>query len=495
MTALNDKIPAVLIANRGEIALRIIRTLKRLEIKSIAVFHDLDRDAPHVRAADEAVEIFGEPATQAYLDADQLIAIAQNTHAAAIHPGYGFLAENAGFADKIAKACLIFIGPNPTAIRAMGDKIESKKLAAKANVSTIPGTEDAVSDVDEAARIAAKIGYPVMVKASAGGGGKGMRIAHDEPELRAVFEQAISEAKTSFGDDRVMLEKFITRPRHIEIQVLGDKLGTVIDLGERECSIQRRHQKIIEEAPSPVLRDDVRTAMAAQAIALAQAVDYDSTGTVEFIMDEAQNFYFLEMNTRLQVEHPVTEWVHGLDLVEAQLMVAAGNQVPVTEGKAQGHAIELRICAEDPDQDFMPAIGTIRKLCLPDADWVRWDAGIEEGSVVTPAFDPMLAKLIIYGDTRAEAIARAQTALTELAVLGITTNGPYLRRILHHPAFIAGEPITSFVVDHSDDLAPHTLSDSNRLAALAAAALSDPALKQQWQDTPETARHIGGWRN
>ncbi len=495
MTALNDTLPAVLIANRGEIALRIIRTLKRLGIKSIALFHDLDRHAPHVRAADVAVEIFGEPATQAYLDADQIIKVAQDNGAAAIHPGYGFLAENAGFADQIAAAGLIFIGPNPTAIRAMGDKIESKKLAQRANVSTIPGTEDAVTDLDEAARIADDIGYPIMIKASAGGGGKGMRIAHDEAALRTGFSQAMSEAATSFGDDRVFIEKFITRPRHIEIQVLGDKHGTVIDLGERECSIQRRHQKIIEEAPSPVLRDEVRTDMAAQAVALAKAVDYDSTGTVEFIMDETQNFYFLEMNTRLQVEHPVTELVHGLDLVEAQLVVAAGQKVPAPSGKVTGHAIELRICAEDPDQDFMPAIGTIRKLCLPDADWVRWDAGIEEGSIVTPAFDPMLAKLIIYGDTRAQAIERAQAALLQLAVLGITTNAPYLKRILHHPGFIAGETVTSFVTDHADDLTPPPLTDQRLLAALAAAALSDPAVKQQWTDTPDTARHIGGWRN
>ncbi len=495
MTALNDQLPAVLIANRGEIALRIMRTLKALDIKSIALFHDLDRDAPHVRAADHAVEIFGEPATQAYLDAAQIIKVAQDQGASAIHPGYGFLAENAGFAEAVAAAGLVFIGPNPNAIRAMGDKIESKKLAQRANVSTIPGTEDAVTDIDEAARIATDIGYPVMVKASAGGGGKGMRIAHDEAELRAVFSQAISEAKTSFGDDRVMLEKFITRPRHIEIQVLGDKHGTVIDLGERECSIQRRHQKIIEEAPSPVLRDDVRAAMAAQAVALAKAVNYDSTGTVEFILDEAQNFYFLEMNTRLQVEHPVTELVHGLDLVEAQLEVAAGNKVPATSSKATGHAIELRICAEDPDQDFMPAIGTIRKLCLPDADWVRWDAGIEEGSIVTPAFDPMLAKLIVYGDTRAQAIERAQAALTDLAVLGITTNAPYLNRILHHSAFIAGETITSFVTDHAEALLPPAMTDQRLLVALAAAALSDPAVMQQWHDTSETARHIGGWRN
>ncbi len=491
--ALNDLIPCVLIANRGEIACRVIRTCKAHGIRTVAVFHDLDRFAPHVGEADVAVEIFGEPATQAYLDQAQIIAAAKAEGATAIHPGYGFLSENAGFVEAVTTAGLAFIGPHAKAIAAMGDKIESKRLAKAAGVNTIPGTEDAVQDGDEAVRVAAEIGFPVMLKASAGGGGKGMRIARSEDEVREGFAAAVSEAKVSFGDDRVFIERYIEQPRHIEIQVMGDKHKNVLHLMERECSIQRRHQKIIEEAPSPFIHAETRAAMAAQAVALAAAVGYDNAGTVEFIVDKDQNFFFLEMNTRLQVEHPITEAITGQDLVELQLLAAAGEALPITQEDIviAGHAIELRICAEDPDQDFMPAIGTLRKLTVPQD--VRFDTGVRQGDAVSPAFDPMLAKLIVHGATRAEAIAKAIKALEEMVLLGCTTNAPYLARILRHKAFQAGETTTAFVADYADDLAAPVYEGAQLQALLAAAALGQPAF-QRLRAAPGPAPTIGAWR-
>lgn len=491
--ALSDLISSVLIANRGEIACRVMRSCKAHGVRTVAVFHDLDRFAPHVAMADVAVEIFGEPASQAYLDQTQILQAALQNGATAIHPGYGFLSENAGFVAAVAAAGLTFIGPHAKAIAAMGDKIESKRLAKAAGVNTIPGSEDAVADGDEALKVAAEIGFPVMLKASAGGGGKGMRIARSEADVREGFAAAVSEAQVSFGDDRVFIERYIEQPRHIEIQIMGDKHGHVLHLMERECSIQRRHQKIIEEAPSPFISAATRAAMAAQAVALAAAVDYDNAGTVEFIVDKDQNFFFLEMNTRLQVEHPITEAITGQDLVELQLLAAAGEPLPITQADVGmvGHAIELRICAEDPDQGFMPAIGTLRKLIVP-AD-VRFDSGVVEGDAVSPAFDPMLAKLIVHGQTRAEAIAKAVKALGDMVLLGCTTNAPYLARILRHPAFIAGETTTGFVVDHANDLAAPIYAGDERIAVLAAAALAQPAFKRL-AAAPGPARTIGAWR-
>ena len=491
---LSEKIPALLIANRGEIAVRVIRTAKAHGIRTIAVYHDLDAAAPHVMEADEAHRLEGEPPTSAYLDIDQIVTVAKQAGAAAVHPGYGFLSENAKFTEALAAENIAFVGPNAHAIRAMGDKIESKKLAAKAGVSTVPGTEDAITDVDEAVKIATGIGYPVMIKASAGGGGKGMRIAHDEDEVRTGFVSAVGEARSSFGDDRVFIEKYIVKPRHIEIQVLGDKHGTVVHLGERECSIQRRHQKIIEEAPSAFITPAIRDAMGRQAVALAQAVDYDSAGTVEFIVDQDRNFYFLEMNTRLQVEHPVTENVTGLDLVEMQLIAAAGEKLPLTQTDVTiaGHSIEMRICAEDPDQGFMPAIGRIRRLRVPDG--VRFDSGIVEGGTVAPAFDSMLAKLIVEDETREGAVAKAIEALKGLVVLGVTTNAGYLKRILEHPAFLQGDTHTGFIAEHEEALKKPGLDTVQTRAVLAAAVLGDPAFVRLANEPPAPLTDMGEWR-
>src|SRR5262250_110782 len=393
----------ILIANRGEIACRIIKTARRLGIATVAVFSEADRDALHVEMADEAVPIGPPPASESYLVIEKIIAACKSTGAEAVHPGYGFLAEQAAFPAALAKAGIVFIGPNPKAIAAMGDKIESKKAAAKAKLSIVPGHLGAIADAKQAARVADEIGYPVMIKASAGGGGKGMRIAHSQAEVAEGFARARSEAKSSFGDDRVFIEKFIVDPRHIEIQVLGDKHGNVIHLGERECSIQRRNQKIVEEAPSPLIDEATRRKMGEQAVALAQAVGYDSAGTVEFVAGQDKSFYFLEMNTRLQVEHPVTELVTGIDLVEQMIRVAAGEELTFGQKdlKIAGSAIESRIYAEDPYRNFLPSTGRLVKY-RPPAEaveggvTVRNDTGVFEGGEISIYYDPMIAKLIAH---------------------------------------------------------------------------------------------------
>jgi len=448
----------LLIANRGEIACRVIRTAKRLGIKTVAVYSEADRDALHVDMADEAVLIGPAAAAQSYLDMDKIIAAAKETGAEAIHPGYGFLSENAAFAKALQKAGIVFVGPNPRAIEAMGDKIESKKLAAKAKVSTVPGHLGVIEDADAAVKIADDIGYPVMIKASAGGGGKGMRIAYSKKDVAEGFASSKSEAKSSFGDDRVFIEKFIEEPRHIEIQVLGDKHGNVIHLGERECSIQRRNQKVIEEAPSPFLDAKTREAMGAEAVALAKAVDYDTAGTVEFIVDKDRNFYFLEMNTRLQVEHPVTELVTGLDLVEQMLRIADGEKLSIKQKdvKLTGSAIESRIYAEDPVRNFMPSTGRLVRFQPPelgteDGVTTRLDTGVEEGGEISVYYDPMIAKLITHAPKRAEAIEQMGRALDAFAIDGFRHNIPFLAVLMRNERWRKGDISTKFIEEEFPD--------------------------------------------
>ncbi len=444
----------ILIANRGEIACRVIKTARKMGIRTVAVYSDADRDALHVEMADEAVHIGPPAATDSYLVIDKIVAACVATGAEAVHPGYGFLSEREAFPVALAKAGIVFIGPNPKAIAAMGDKIESKKAAAKAKVSTVPGHLGEIADPDHAVRIAAEIGYPVMIKASAGGGGKGMRIAYAEKECREGFELARSEARSSFGDDRIFIEKFIENPRHIEIQVIGDKHGNIVHLGERECSIQRRNQKVIEEAPSPLLDAATRAAMGQQAVALAKAVGYDSAGTVEFVAGQDRSFYFLEMNTRLQVEHPVTELVTGLDLVELMIRVAAGEKLPLKQAdvKLNGWAVESRIYAEDPYRNFLPSIGRLVRY-RPPAETVRGgvtvrnDTGVTEGGEISMFYDPMIAKLVTHAPTRAAAIDAQAQALDAFHIDGIQHNIPFLTALMQHPRWREGRLSTGFIAE------------------------------------------------
>jgi propionyl-CoA carboxylase alpha chain len=444
----------ILIANRGEIACRIIKSARRMGIETVAVYSDADRDALHVEMADTAIAIGPPPAAQSYLVIEKIVAACKESGAEAVHPGYGFLSERAAFAEALAKAGIVFIGPNPAAIAAMGDKIESKKAAARAKVSTVPGHLGVIADHDEAMAIAEQIGYPVMIKASAGGGGKGMRIARSKAEVAENFVRARSEAKSSFGDDRVFIEKFVTDPRHVEIQVLGDKHGNVIYLGERECSIQRRNQKVIEEAPSPLLDAATRAKMGEQAVALAKAVGYDSAGTVEFVAAQDRSFYFLEMNTRLQVEHPVTELVTGIDLVEQMIRVAAGEKLKFKQSdiRLNGWAVESRIYAEDPYRNFAPSIGRLVRYRPPaegehDGITVRNDTGVAEGGEISLYYDPMIAKLVTHADTRAEAIDAQADALDAFTIEGIRHNIPFLAAIMQHPRWRSGKLSTAFIAE------------------------------------------------
>ncbi|MEC8282520.1 MAG: acetyl-CoA carboxylase biotin carboxylase subunit, partial [Pseudomonadota bacterium] len=425
----------ILIANRGEIACRVMRTARAMGIKTVAVYSDADVDAVHVAMADEAVRIGPPPSAESYLVIDALLAATKETGADAVHPGYGFVSENAAFAEALAEAGVAFIGPGPAAIRAMGDKIESKKLADAAGVNTVPGYLGALEDAEAAVKVAEEIGFPVMIKASAGGGGKGMRVAWNAEEAREGFRSAVNEAKSSFGDDRVFIEKFVEEPRHIEIQVLADNHGTTLHLGERECSIQRRHQKVIEEAPSPFLDAETRAAMGAQAVALAAAVDYRSAGTVEFIVDKDRNFYFLEMNTRLQVEHPVTEYVTGLDLVAEMINIAAGKPISITQDQVEltGWAIEARVYAEDPSRNFLPSIGRLtRYQAPPESANVRVDSGVAEGGEISMFYDPMIAKLVTYGADRAAAIDEMADALNRFRIRGVGNNLDFLAATVDH---------------------------------------------------------------
>ena len=451
-------ISKVLIANRGEIACRIIKTARRMGIATVAVYSDADRDALHVEMADEAIHIGPPAAAQSYLLIDKIVAACKTTGADAVHPGYGFLSEREAFATALKEAGIIFVGPNEGAIAAMGDKIESKKAAAAAGVSTVPGHLGIIEDSAAAILIAGEIGYPVMIKASAGGGGKGMRIAHSAAQVEEGFRLARSEAKASFGDDRVFIEKFIVEPRHIEIQVLGDKHGNVIHLGERECSIQRRNQKVIEEAPSPLLDAETRARMGAQAVALAKAVNYDSAGTVEFVAGQDKSFYFLEMNTRLQVEHPVTELVTGIDLVEQMFRVAAGEKLGLKQSdiKLKGWAVEARVYAEDPLRNFLPSIGRLTLYRPPPERaekgiTVRNDTGVFEGGEISIHYDPMIAKLCTHALTRASAIAAMSDALDSFAIEGIQHNIPFLAALMQHPRWREGRLSTAFITNEYPD--------------------------------------------
>jgi len=439
----------ILIANRGEIACRIMRTAKRMGIKTVAVYSEPDADALHVREADEAVAIGPAASAESYLSIPRIVEAARATGAEAVHPGYGFLSERTAFAEALAHAGIAFIGPSPKAIAAMGDKIESKKLAIAAGVSTVPGHVGVLDSPEAAIAEAEKIGYPVMLKASAGGGGKGMRIAYDAQEVRDGLASARSEAKSSFADDRVFIEKYVEKPRHIEIQVLADAHGTTLHLGERECSIQRRHQKVIEESPSPFLDEKTRQAMGEQAVALAKAVGYSSAGTVEFIVDPKRNFYFLEMNTRLQVEHPVTEFVTGLDLVEWMIRIAAGEKLPFTQKqiKLKGWAIEARVYAEDPSRNFLPSIGRLTRYRPPAGDGVRVDTGVYEGAEISMHYDPMIAKLVTAGADRAAAVALMQRALDGFAIRGLNHNIEFLSALMALPRFRAGDMSTNLIAE------------------------------------------------
>ncbi len=468
----------ILIANRGEIACRVIKTARRMGIATVAVYSDADKDALHVEMADEAVHIGPAPAAQSYLVIEKIIEACRQTGAQAVHPGYGFLSERAAFAQALKEAGIVFIGPNPQAIEAMGDKIESKKAAAAAKVSTVPGYLGVIEDAAHAARIADEIGYPVMIKASAGGGGKGMRIAHSRDEVQEGFERARSEAKSSFGDDRVFVEKFIVDPRHIEIQVLGDKHGNVIYLGERECSIQRRNQKVIEEAPSPLLDAATRRKMGEQAVALAKAVNYDSAGTVGFVAGQDKSFYFLEMNTRLQVEHPVTELITGIDLVEQMIRVAAGEKLGIAQDEVTltGWAVESRVYAEDPYRGFLPSIGRLTRYRPPaesvsEGVTVRNDTGVYEGGEISLFYDPMIAKLVTHAPTRAEAIAAQADALDAFVIDGIQHNIPFLAALMDHPRWKEGRLSTGFIAEEYRDGftgAALTPALARKLAAVAA---------------------------
>jgi len=480
----------ILIANRGEIACRVIKTARRMGIKTVAVYSDADRDALHVKMADEAVHIGPPPASQSYIVIDRILDAVRQTGAQAVHPGYGFLSERAEFAQALAKEGVAFIGPPVGAIEAMGDKITSKKLAAEAGVSTVPGYMGLIADADEAVKIAGQIGYPVMIKASAGGGGKGMRIAWDEAETREGFQSSKNEAKSSFGDDRIFIEKFVTSPRHIEIQVLGDQHGNCIYLGERECSIQRRNQKVIEEAPSPFLDEATRKAMGEQAVALSKAVDYCSAGTVEFIVDDKRNFYFLEMNTRLQVEHPVTELITGIDLVEQMIRVAAGEKLALEQPdvRLDGWALESRLYAEDPYRNFLPSIGRLTRYRPPqeEARRVRNDTGVYEGGEISMFYDPMIAKLCTWGQDRAEALEEMRVALDSFEVEGIGHNLPFLAAVMDHPRFVSGEITTGFIAEeYPDGFDGVTLPGGaqHRIAALAA---------RMWEIVSARAAQVSG---
>jgi len=486
----------VLVANRGEIACRVLLTLRRLGIASVAVFHNEDRAAPHVTLANEAIRLDGPVPSGAYLDQEQIIAACRSSRAEAVHPGYGFLSENAGFAEAIEAAGLVFIGPGAEVMRLMGDKIRSREFAARHGIPVAPSvTEDEAGEAFLAR--AAAIGFPLLIKASAGGGGKGMRVVRSAAGLAENAALARGEAGRYFGDTRIFAERLVEQPRHIEVQVLGDGKGKIVHLFERECSIQRRYQKIIEEAPAPNLPAALRDEICAAAVRLATAANYRNAGTVEFILGADGVFYFLEMNTRLQVEHPVTELVTGIDLVEQQLRIAAGLGLGFTQEQivVTGSAIECRICAEEPDRDFLPATGRIALLDPPDGDGIRFDGGILVKQVVTPAFDSLLAKLIAHGATRQDAARRLDAALERTVLLGVPTNLDYLLRIVRHPAFLAGRLHTGFLTQHAQDLTPPPDDTPVAIAGLIAAALGDRAFRDLAFGIPEPHASIGFWRN
>jgi len=476
----------ILIANRGEIACRVIKTARRMGIKTVAVYSDADRGARHVAMADEAVHIGGSPARESYLVVDKILDAAKRTGAQAIHPGYGFLSENAGFAEACEKAGIVFIGPPPSAIRAMGSKSEAKKIMEKAQVPLVPGYHGDDQSPELLAREAARIGFPVLIKASAGGGGKGMRVVDDATKFADALAGAKREAKASFADDHVLVEKYLTRPRHIEIQVFADSHGNCLYLFERDCSIQRRHQKVIEEAPAPNMDPARRKQMGEAAVAAAKAIGYVGAGTVEFIANQDGSFYFMEMNTRLQVEHPVTEMITGQDLVEWQLVVAAGGKMPLTQDQLtiDGHAVEVRLYAEDPNRNFLPSTGTLVHLRLPaEGPHVRVDTGVREGDTVTPFYDPMIAKVIVHDRDRTSAMRRMAALMGETEVVGVTTNSGLLKALCSHPAFVGGEVDTGFIERHRDELFAKAGTATDRtfaVATLARVAEWAPASNDPW---------------
>ena len=470
----------VLVANRGEIALRIMRSLKEMSIQSVAVYSEADRDAPHVQYADEAVCIGPPPSNQSYLLGDKIIEVAKKINVAGIHPGFGFLAENAEFAQKVTDAGLIFIGPSPEAIEIMGSKLAAKAAVSKYDIPMVPGTDKAITDPEKAKAIAANIGYPILIKASAGGGGKGMRVVEKAGELEDQMQRAISEAQAAFGDGSVFIEKYIASPRHIEIQILADQHGKVLHLFERECSIQRRHQKVIEEAPSVVLSPELRVRMGQSAVGVARSCNYIGAGTVEFLLDENHNYYFLEMNTRLQVEHPVTEMITGIDIVKEQVNIARGLPLAFDQEdlKINGHAIELRVYAEDPANNFLPDIGKLETYQRPQGAGIRIDDGLNEGMNIPIYYDPMVAKLAVHADTRKDAIDKMKRAIDEYQIVGIKNTLGFGKFVMEHPAFIKGNFDTHFVKKHfaPDDL-QHFSKTEAEVASLVAAKLFMDASK------------------
>jgi propionyl-CoA carboxylase alpha chain len=440
----------ILVANRGEIALRVMKSIQKMGIKTVAVFSEADRNAPHVRFADEAVCLGPAPSSESYLKADKIIEVAKSLNVDGIHPGYGFLSENADFSQKAESHGITFIGPRPHAIKVMGDKLAAKETVSGYNIPMVPGIDKAITDVEKAKSIAKEIGFPILIKASAGGGGKGMRVVEDEKSLDEQMKRAISEAKSAFGDGSVFIEKYVTSPRHIEIQVLADTHGNVIHLFERECSVQRRHQKVVEEAPSSILTPELRDEMGKAAVNVAKSCDYVGAGTVEFLMDADLNFYFLEMNTRLQVEHPVTEWISGVDLVEQQIKIARGEVLKLNQEdlKIKGHSLELRVYAEDPRNDFMPSVGNLKRYRLPKGENIRVDNGFEEGMDIPIYYDPMLSKLVTYGDTREAAIQKMIEAIDHYEVEGVETTLSFGKFVCQHEAFRSGNFDTHFVKNY-----------------------------------------------
>ena len=477
----------ILIANRGEIACRVIRACRDMKIATVAVYSEADRDALHVRMADEAFFIGAPPSSKSYLRGEKIIEVAKLSGAEAIHPGYGFLSENADFVRQVTAENIVFIGPSPDAMDAMGGKISARKIAIEADVPVVPGTTEPLETFEEAKRIASQVGYPIMLKAAAGGGGKGMRFVNGAEDLRSAYDNSKSEALASFSNDEVYIEKAVVRPRHIEIQIFSDQHGNHVHLGERECSIQRRHQKVVEECPSPINSSELRAAMGASAIKVAKAVAYVGAGTIEFLVsDETREFYFLEMNTRLQVEHPVTELVTGIDLVREQVRVAFGEKLSFTQDeiKWENHAIECRVYAEDPENNFLPSPGKITRLRVPQGNGVRDDGGVYEGAEVSIYYDPMISKLAVFGKTRAEAIDRLRRALAEYEVGGIKTTLPFFREIVEDEVFIAGDLDTGFISGFNErrkaKKADETISD---LAIIAAALASDAKSKSVSAET------------
>ena len=464
----------ILVANRGEIALRIMKTAKKMGVKTVAIFTEADRSAPHVQFADEAVLIGENPSNRSYLQGDKIIEISKKLNVDGIHPGYGFLSENAAFAEKVEENGLIFIGPKSKAIRMMGDKLAAKEAVKDYRIPMVPGVDKAISDIEKAIEIAKEIGFPILIKAAGGGGGKGMRIVESEKDLASQMERATSEALSSFGDGSVFIEKYVSSPRHIEIQVLADSHGNIVHLFERECSVQRRYQKVVEEAPSAVLTPEVRTKMGEAAVNVARSCDYLGAGTVEFLVDDQLNFYFLEMNTRLQVEHPVTELITGLDLVELQIMIARGEKIPFGQNdlKINGHAIELRVYAEDSLNNFMPNVGRLTRYKRPEGENIRLDDGYEEGMDIPIFYDPMISKLITYGKTRIEAIELMIKAIENYKISGVETTLPFGKFVMNHESFRSGNFNTHFVKNYySPQLLENELKNEAKIAALLALKL------------------------